>query len=208
MGLPTNPLSPSHWTPETIRYRNARAAGGLDPEALLRTFQNAQWHGVLVGPNGAGKSTLLAELGRVLEARGHTVLRARISDEQRIPRSVLRLFVLAAPGRIALVDSAERLPPWVLSILAVLLRWRRCGLILTAHQPLTLPLLASCPQIPVNADPEELTAIIREEVGPFLKTDWPSVQLVTQLLEQHQGNSREVLADLYRRLEGGDTSES
>jgi hypothetical protein len=208
MGLPTNPFSPSHWTPETIRYRNARATGGLDPEVLLRTFQNAHWHGVLVGPNGAGKSTLLAELGRMLDARGYTVFRARVCDEQRIPGSVLRLFVQAAPSRIALLDSAERLPMWLLRILAALLRWRRCGLILTAHQPLTLPEFRSYPQIPVKAAPEELVAVIREEVGPYLKTDWPSVPLVTLLLEKHQGNCREVIADLYRRLEAGDTSES
>lgn len=53
------------------------------------------------------------------------------------------------------------------------------------------------PVVALETDAATFVRLIREEVGAHLPPHWPHEELVKQLLQEHEGNAREVLARLY-----------
>jgi hypothetical protein len=200
MGRPSNPFSPSHWTPDTIRYRFEPGQS----EAILGMFRNAHYSGWLCGPHGAGKSTLLAELERMFSGEGKSCRRVRATWARASHLRVLGTAIGIGSGEVLLLDSGECLPGWLLWAMGRWLSWRGVGLIATVHRLPRDRRALTFPTVWVEARPERLVAVLREETSGQPGTTIPTETELRELLQAHGGNAREVLADLYLRLERSD----
>lgn len=170
-------------------------APGEQMSTLLARLEENVWRGEIIGPHGSGKSTLVAGLIKALEASGFRCPLFGLHDGQRfMPRGWSR--TLRRGGRpIVFIDGYEQLG-WI-SRLAV--RWRCArtgnGLVVTAHAPTGLPLLA-CTKPSVELTLEVARCLIRSG-GAVADTDRWLVDAASAAFARHQGNVREVLFDLY-----------
>jgi hypothetical protein len=113
-----------------------------------------------------------------------------LHDRQRqLPAEVYRGDAIR-PEKVLVVDGYEQLSFWNRLWTRRCCRRRRCGLIVTAHAPVGLPdLFRTSPSFP----------LVEEVVGRLLQgrpIPWSAKEL-SDRLEHHQGNVRELLFDLY-----------
>jgi hypothetical protein len=78
------------------------------------------------------------------------------------------------------------------------------GLIATVHRLPRDRRALTLPTVWVEVRPERLVAVLREETSGQRGTTIPTETELRELLQAHGGNAREVLADLYLRLERSD----
>ena len=155
----------------------------LDWERLLAKIESRRCRGAIVGPHGHGKTTLLLELARRLQQAGHAVAHHTLGDADRVEASLV-----ADPATIYLLDGAERLGP---------LRWRAFrwrmraarGIIITAHRPGRLPTLHHCVTTPGTV------AHLVQQLAPAHAL--ALAPRIPRLHEQHQGDCRRILFQLY-----------
>lgn len=187
-----NPFSARHVRPGALGFR---FPAGQSATSLVDKLQQAGWRGQIVGPHGTGKSTLLASLLPVIRAVGRSVVHVELHDGQRT------LPVAIAPARltrpaIVVVDGYEQL-----SLPSRLhLSWHcRCGglgLLITTHRRVRLPLL-----LETRMDADLAYQLVRDLLDN--KADLVGPEEIARRLDQHDGNLREVLFDLYDVYEQG-----
>lgn len=188
--LPTNPFATRFTRPGMLPPLDERGAP-LDAACLARGLE-AGAVVVIEGPHGHGKSTLLAALLAAAHDAGRetTLVRVRTPLDAWKP---VAAALLARRGSCLGCDGWERTPPGT----AVLVRWiaalRRLSVVLTAHRPLGLPVLAHCGTSPRLL--AELVARLPGHGGLIGPED------IDDAFARHAGNLREALYDLYDRFE-------
>lgn len=154
---------------------------------------------VLVGGHGSGKSTLLREIGRFWEVEGRTVIRLdgaklRLNSDQSkrtIPPS-------DAPGRVLLVDSAEKLS-W-LDWARIWWRFGNVPVLTTTHNQGHFAVLYHC-----RATFDHFEYLCRRLVAD--DWEWFSAQCPQEqrlkVFETWNGDIRQCFFDLYDRVAQG-----
>ena len=200
MFLPTaNPLA-NNANPFATRRVRPGAMAFIFPDTfsakilLKRLDKNHGW-GQIVGPHGSGKSTLLASLISQIKADGRQALHIVLHDRQRhLPLEFLNSILQSAAelsGSLRVfVDGYEQLGRWSQFRLKRLCRRCQCGLVVTAHQPVGLPMLH-------RTDPSLQTAYrVVEHLQRGHATPGDSAEIALCYARQ-KGNMREMLFDLY-----------
>lgn len=133
-----NPFSTRFVRPGAVDYV---FPADCDANQLVEVFHRQDASGEIVGPHGSGKTTLLAALLPKLVARGWSVQRYDLHDEQRaLPAGWLKAAV-SAPHALVVIDGYEQLSRWRQFRLRAACRRHGCGLLVTAHQSVGLPRL-------------------------------------------------------------------
>lgn len=164
----------------------------LDLAALLSHLRANAGRGAIIGPHGSGKTNLLVHLAQALADRTGSLgpLRARSG---RDAVGILCSILTAPAGVVVCIDSWEQLGPAGRLAVRAAAAWRRCGLLVTSHEPTALPTLVEC-----RTSPAVLTAIVAmlpDAGGSITKAD------VDDAFARHVGNLRDAVADLYDRFE-------
>ncbi len=172
-----------------VRFRLEAIEAGLTLENLVERWEDQGRRGAITGPHGHGKTTLLEDLGKVLAARGETILNLCLSREKRrFTREEWRQIQAAAPETIILCDGAEQLNRF---------NWARFkqrsqrakGIVITSHRAGLLPTLLEC-----RTSPQLLLAILQQILGNDAVV-W-DVECET-LWERHNGDLRGALREIY-----------
>lgn len=188
MSIPTNPFSARHLRPATLPFVFEE---GQSLDQLVQTLWSQRGWGQIVGPHGSGKSTLIRQL---IDRLADTVpIRyARITSQRRSLPAPLSSWLRSPPGTQYVIDGLEQLPAWQRGLLGMSLRRSRCGLLVTTHRDLGWEVLFQT----------RVTMNIARQVANQLLAAEASVHevpygLLRRLLDQHDGNLREVLFSLY-----------
>ncbi len=171
---------------------------GVDINELIQKFLGNSCRGQIVGPHGSGKSTLLVMLADEFQRRDYQVLAVRLSPPNR------RLPPIVEPNSprcVLIVDGCEQAAWWERRRFIRQTHQLGWGLLVSTHRALGLPTLWE-----TNVTHETARRI----VDALLHIDKPpSVEntdnkkfavppaLITELLDQHRGDMREVLFSLY-----------
>jgi hypothetical protein len=193
--------------PFATRFIRPGAAAYLFPAgqsaaALVARLRDQSWNGEIVGPHGSGKSTLLAALIPELSRAGRHLVRRVIRQEADDSRQagvevVLPKYAPVTAGSkqwdestLLVLDGYEQLSWWWRRRVRAECRRRGAGLLVTAHQPLDLPLL-------VRMQPSE--ALAQQIVARLLDGSKSPVRPddVTAAFKSSDGNLREMLFALY-----------
>ena len=133
-----NPFSTRYVRPGALPFE---FSPGESAERLVAALAAQGWRGQIVGAHGSGKSTLLATLLPCLEQRGRSIVRFSLHDgERRLPIDRDQRRALS-PSSVLVIDGYEQLNRWSRFKIRLLCRRRRCGLLVTAHTDVRLPLL-------------------------------------------------------------------
>jgi ABC-type cobalamin/Fe3+-siderophores transport system ATPase subunit len=161
---------------------------GETADALVERLGACGWWGQIVGPHGSGKSTLLASLLPQIEAAGRSVLLLELHQgERRLPRVD---WSRMSDRTMLVVDGYEQLGWWSRLWLKSHCRRSRCGLLITAHADMGLPMLFR---------PKPSEELARRIVAQLIPTDNPPVSNadVASAFAKAQGNLRETLFTLF-----------
>jgi hypothetical protein len=175
---------------------------GQSAAALVAKLRDQAWNGEIVGPHGSGKSTLLAalipELSRARRKLVRRVIRQEADDSRQAGvEVVLPKYAPVTAGSkqwdestLLVLDGYEQLSWWWRRRVRAECRRRGAGLLVTAHQPLDLPLL-------VRMQPSE--ALAQQIVARLLDGSKSPVgpDDVTAAFKSSDGNLREMLFALY-----------
>jgi GTPase SAR1 family protein len=135
---PANPFSTRFVQPAAGEYLFA-AEGDLR-QMLGRLHAGASW-GQIIGPHGSGKTTLLHGLRHELEAAGKQIVLVQLHDGQRRLPATAAESAAWNESTVVVVDGYEQLSRWSRWRLKAACRRRGCGLLVTAHADVGLPLL-------------------------------------------------------------------
>ena len=163
---------------------------GISPDSLAVELQRNNWRGSIIGPHGSGKSSLLAALRPALEQLGRAIVFQQLQGGQRAldwPALAPRTWTKQT---LVIVDGYEQLSRWQRWQLHAR-RWQRgAGLLVTAHQPVRLPLLfMTKPTLELALG--IVQRLLPESDDRILPAD------VAEAYTQQQGNLREMLLSLY-----------
>lgn len=187
---PRNPFVTRHTSPGRLAPRDHRGER-LDLTSLVVRLR-AAGSAAIVGPHGAGKTNLLTALAALLAESGHLAGLVRPRSAADGPR-VLGLVRAAPRGGILCIDSWEALGrAWPVAI-RCFARTRDVGLLVTTHRPSGLATLVRC-----RTSPELLARLVADlppHGGLIERGD------VDQAFQEHHGDVREALYDLYDRFE-------
>jgi len=167
---------------------------GHSGPTCLATLRRHDWWGQIVGPHGSGKSTLLATLTPLLAAAGRRVEFGLLhSDDRRLPFDVAAMAAWNG-GTQVVVDGFEQLAWWRRAWLIGQCRRRGCGLLVTTHRPMRLPLLWR-----TRVD----DALAHRVVGELLAGQTAAIDRrdVGEMLRRCEGDMRETLFGLYDLVE-------
>ena len=195
-----NPFSTRYVRPGAMPY--LLAGEDQTVSGVMALWQQAGWRGQIIGPHGSGKSTLIAALVSETQRLGmRSVVIALRDGQRRLGVTLRRMALPAGPARVAIVvDGYEQLAWCHRAWLRWLCGRRGWGLLVTAHRPVGLPLLAQ------TRPSEELAERIVRQLLP--EDDVIRRADVLERYTLRQGNLREMLFDLYdlyeaRRRAGG-----
>jgi ABC-type dipeptide/oligopeptide/nickel transport system ATPase component len=187
MTTASNPFSTRFIRPGAIGYL---FPAGISAESLAQQLQQQHWRGSIIGPHGSGKSSLLTALIPALEKHERRVVHQQLQGGQR------QLDWPALQPRdwtnhtLVIIDGYEQLSRWQRTLLSLRCWQRSSGLLVTAHQPVSLPLLFTTkPSL-------ELALSIVQRILPA-SDDHITPSDVTEAYTRHQGNLREMLLHLY-----------
>ncbi len=200
----TNPFCTRRIRPGALPFQ---FPPGESVTTLVEWLEANRWRGAIIGPHGSGKSTLLETLIPEIEQHSdRRVLRFSLHDGQRClsrdwrtrqnPRGLNE-------NSLIVIDGYEQLSRWS----RLRLRWScwksGAGLLVTAHAPVSLPLLfRTRPTV-------ELAQQIVENL--LANYDPNQVRLtsndVMTAFASHAGNIRETLLALYDQIEESSRSE-
>ncbi|RMF93248.1 MAG: hypothetical protein D6741_13905 [Planctomycetota bacterium] len=162
----------------------------VDLEHLIDRFFALQCRGSIVGPHGTGKSAFTAEFARRLTERRKEVVFVELHQAaNRLPD---RTFARAVPGAVMVVDGYEQLSVVVRRSLRAWTRLRGCGLFVTCHRPLGLPVLYR-----TRPDREQARRIVAHLQQSHEAPSLIEPADVDAAFDRHEGNLREIMFDLY-----------
>jgi energy-coupling factor transporter ATP-binding protein EcfA2 len=191
IGGASNPFA-TRWTrPGQIPFQFPEPANLT--QVLDRLHGNG-WRGAVVGPHGSGKSTLLATMLPSLLARGLRVHGVRLRDRQRNLAAadwsaIKKLGREHTPG-LVIVDGYEQLSRWNRRWLQWRTRRASLGLLVTCHHAMDLPVIWES-----SVCIRTIQALVRRLSGCVGTA--PPPEFLTERLQWHRGNAREVLFDCY-----------
>ena len=137
----SNPFSTRRVRPGSLPFV---FPAGVDADAARGPTARANnWRGEIIGPHGSGKSTLLATLIPYLVAAGREPLLVTLHDGERSLAAHRAALAAAEPRSIVIIDGYEQLAFWNKTRLRWRCRRRNHGLIVTAHQSMGFPHLAT-----------------------------------------------------------------
>ncbi|GAB6167293.1 hypothetical protein JCM19992_32930 [Thermostilla marina] len=162
----------------------------VDLDCLIERFFALRCRGSIVGPHGTGKSAFTGEFARRLTERHKSVVFIELHQAaNRLPR---RTFAKAVPGAVMVVDGFEQLSAVLRRSLRVWTRMRRCGLFVTGHRPLGLPVLYR-----TRPDREQARRIVAHLQQSHEAPNLIEPADVDAAFDRHGGNLREIMFDLY-----------
>ena len=163
---------------------------GVTPESLVAELARQQWRGAIIGPHGSGKSSLLAALRPALAAQSRAVVQQQLQSGQRSLDWSALAWRDWTNHTLVIIDGYEQLSLWQCLLLRARCRQRSAGLLVTAHQPVRLPLLfATKPTL-------ELALDIVQRLLPD-SDDRITPSDVVAAFTQKKGDLREMLLSLY-----------
>lgn len=181
--------------PFATRFIKPDAAEYLFPPeysaaSLLEKLAANQYWGEIIAPHGSGKSTLLATLTKQLQAMGRNVDRYTLTSEKDAPGWTKKQIQTWSSNTQVIVDGYEQLSWWNSMRLQRLVKQAQAGLLVTAHQRGSFPLL-------VDLTPN--LSMAQTIVKHLLQDDQRLITSadVTQAYESNKGNLREMLFRLY-----------
>ena len=187
----SNPFATRHTRPGVIPFLFAPGDGA---DAYVARLAANGWRGQIVGPHGSGKSTLLAALRPALVAAGRNLFDIELHDGQRrLGFSLDHIPDLGTSG-LVIVDGYEQLGWLARRRLDHCCRRRGWGMLVTAHAPVGLPLIARLTPTLEGA---------RRVVDSLVGSDGSDVSDadLARLFTAHNGDIREMLFALYDQHE-------
>ncbi len=187
----SNPFATRFIRPGAIEYL---FPAGISAATLAADLERNHWRGSLMGPHGSGKSSLLMALIPELERLGRQLVRQQLQGGQRTltwPDLNWRAWTL---NTLVVIDGYEQLSLWQRLLLRARIHQRRAGLLVTAHQPVSLPLIYT-----TRPTPDLAQQIVRQLLTAGDERITP--EDVSLACAAHPGNIRETLLclfDLYR----------
>lgn len=180
-----NPFASRYVRPGAVPYQFYH---GHDAEFVLRRFEEAGRRGQIVGPHGSGKSTLLASMAAAFQARNVPTKVVELHDGCR------QLPSDADPpaGGVLIVDGYEQLGLLARWRLAIRVRRRKAGLIVTTHKSQGLPTLYT-----TAVGEEQAVQLAEQLLARSLRPDCIRPDEVRALFRAERGNLREVFFRLY-----------
>lgn len=190
------PQDAAHTNPFASRFIRPGALPFIFPpgenaEGLVARLGELGGSGEIRGPHGSGKSTLLAALVAALRAAQREVETIELHDGQRrLSAEFVRRLKNSSRGATVVIDGYEQLSCWSRRRLAVLLRRRRLGLVVTCHTTAGLPLLWEMrPTVELAQEiVARLTAAAPHGIAP---------ERVERVFDAQGGDLREMLFELY-----------
>lgn len=182
-----NPFSSRFVRPGAIPYT---FGGGTTADDLVDRLADDDWRAQIVGSHGSGKSTLLAALLPAIRARGRTPTLFELHDGQRrLPADWKTVAGLDSNG-VLVIDGYEQLGLPARWAVRRYCRKTGCGLLVTTHKRLRLPLLYhTAPTLDfVQTLVDRLLEGRRSTIKP---------EDVAAIYDARNGNVRNVLFDLY-----------
>jgi energy-coupling factor transporter ATP-binding protein EcfA2 len=205
----SNPFATRFTRPGAIEYV---FPAGQSVATVVAQLADQGWWGEIVGPHGSGKSTLLAALAPALRKAGRRVtwraIRAGregeasaeplVGRESAKPQEVVAAkFAEVVAGSDEwdastqlVLDGYEQLSWWWRRRVQALVRRRGAGLLVTAHEPLGLPTLATIKPSEAVAQ-QVVTKLIGGQRAAVTPAD------VSQAFAASGQNMRETLFALY-----------
>ncbi|MFT7643444.1 MAG: energy-coupling factor transporter ATP-binding protein EcfA2 [Pirellulaceae bacterium] len=160
------------------------------PDIFDRLTATGGW-GQIIGPHGCGKSTLLNALKRHYESQNVEVAHAMLTSSSFSLQPLLHENTAQV-----LLDGYEQLNWWRRMRLKWRCRQRKCGLLVTCHQDLGLPTIAT-----LQPNLKRLQRVV-EWLIPN-PADRPSKATLEQIYQVSNSDIRECLFHLYDWYEAG-----
>ena len=191
----SNPFSTRYTRPGAIPFHFS--PGPKEKQLIERLWDTGLW-GQVIGPHGSGKSTLLQLLSKGAAREGICCVPFDLHDSQRrMPRGWRkRVWEAFEVGRatMVVVDGYEQLSAFSRWRLKQICRQQKWGLLVTAHSDIGFPhLYRTLTHIDLA---HALVAFLLPESEKRIAS-----HLVAEVFRRHEGNLREVFADLYDRYE-------
>jgi len=170
---------------------------------LYSSLRKSDYRSQIVGCHGTGKTTFLTVFVPYLERHNHNANHVILHDGQRtLPRefwerhsslvSQFKSGTIEKPS-INVIDGYEQLSLAQKIRLRLCFRKGQCGLLITTHTPAwRLPVLMQ-----TESNYETLQSVMAHLFRNQPNIKPPNEILCRSLFEQHQGNIRNVLFDLY-----------
>jgi len=172
-------------------------------------FVSYDYRAQIIGCHGTGKTTFLIGFIKFLERQDHIVNHFTLNDRQRFLTrgfweyhnylmSQSKYGELKKPP-IAVIDGYEQLSLDQKMWLRMACRKGRCGLLISTHSPAwRIPVL-----LHTKPTYKTLQHVIKHLFSEIPDIEPPDESLCRSLFEQHHGNIRNVLFDLYDHYEQG-----
>lgn len=188
--LPTNPFATRFTRPGMLPPLGLHGEP-IDAALLLARLPRGRVVAI-VGPHGHGKSTLLAALTKAAAATDPTGTAVRVRSPLDSWRPLVAVLTSRRGGFVA-CDGWERALPGTAALVRLVAAARGLRVVVTAHGPAGLPVLARCETSPgLLAD---VVARLPDHGGLITGGD------IDEACRRHAGNLREALYDLYDRFE-------
>lgn len=163
---------------------------GTSADALVSRLREHAWWGEVLGPHGSGKSTLLATLRPLLVEAGRELVNVELHNgERRLPSDVWHKVHWTARVQLV-IDGYEQLNRWQRWRIKRRCRIAGCGLLVTAHATVGLPLLYQ-----IRPDIDQALRVVDSLTNAVSATD------VETCFRASRGDLREMLFALYDRFE-------
>jgi ABC-type hemin transport system ATPase subunit len=190
----SNPFSTRFTRPGAIPFQ---FQDGESAALLVDRLREKNWCGQIVGPHGSGKSTLLATLTPALEAGGRRVISITLHQgEHRLP-AIDREGLTTATQLV--IDGYEQLSWWSRWCVKSLCRRHRCGLLVTTHADVGLPVIYR-----TEPSREVAQSVVAQLLGGERRLITPSA--IAAAYEAAGGNMRETLFRLYDVYQAKDST--
>lgn len=172
---------------DALRY----VESDLAVDETLAKLERHGMRGALVGPHGTGKSTLLRELGDRLLGWGLSPMPLFMNADERgtLPRSWRSAVRTAGHGDALLLDGYDLLPYWARAKVLYASRGAS-AVIVTTHRRCAFRTIARTQSSP---------ALLRKLVTELTDEDAADRVDCEALWQQHTGNLRDALRELYDR---------
>jgi energy-coupling factor transporter ATP-binding protein EcfA2 len=187
----SNPFATRYTRPGVLRFR---FPPGENESTLVERLRLSHWRGQIVGPHGSGKSSLLAALAPALEAAGRSTRTVALHEGDRRLKLARREWSELSACSLLIIDGYEQLGRLARWSVDARCRRRGCGLLVTTHRDVGLPLLFT------TRSHVDLAIELAHEL-------LPSGQQVIRDADieaawgNRRGNMREMLFDLYDLFE-------
>ncbi|QDU31257.1 hypothetical protein ETAA8_64100 [Anatilimnocola aggregata] len=183
----SNPFATKFIRPGAIPYQ---FPPGISVESLTTQLKAQHWRGSIIGPHGSGKSSLIAALIPTLEAQARVIVRQQLHGGQRALDWQSLNWRNWNERTLVIVDGYEQLSFWQRLLLRARCLQRGAGLLVTAHQPVSLPAIFT------TQPTFELALRIVQQLLPD-SDDQITPADVAEAYAAQRGDLREMLLSLY-----------